>query len=228
LPALHRDHVAVHVQTEPAHEPAGQFAHRQAVPHRQRAGADETLPSRLEGEPLHRAARRVGAVEHNDFFSRSRGIFQHVLQRGDEGVDAAAEILQVDQQHVESVQHFVAGTADVTVQAEHRDAVNRVPEIVRLDHVVLLVAAQAVLRAEGSGEFDAAERGQGVHGVRQVASHRGGMGEQGHALAVQRFLQFRVAEQAVDSEIHHAHPGPPDCICCRMKFIISMPTGSCG
>jgi hypothetical protein len=30
-----------------------------------------------------------------------RGGFEHVAQRGDEGVDAAAEILQVDQQHVE-------------------------------------------------------------------------------------------------------------------------------
>jgi hypothetical protein len=41
------------------------------------------------------------------------------------------------------------GLTHLAVQAEHRDAERRIGEVGRLDHVVLLVAAQAVLRAEG-------------------------------------------------------------------------------
>ena len=53
----------------------------------------------------------------------------------------------------------------------------------RLDHVVLLVAAQAVLRAEGGGEAQIAERGERVERMRQVGGHRRRMGEQGDAAA---------------------------------------------
>ena len=52
-----------------------------------------------------------------------------------------------------------------------------------LDHIVLLVAAQAVLRAEGGGDVDAGG-GERVEAVGEVAGHRGGMGEQGDALAL--------------------------------------------
>ena len=60
--------------------------------------------------------------------------------------------LQVDQQNVEAVHHRIGRPAHLPVQAEHRDAVQRVLEIRRFDHVVLLVAAQPVLRPEGGGE----------------------------------------------------------------------------
>jgi hypothetical protein len=38
-----------------------------------------------------------------------RGGFEHVEQRGDEGVDAAAQILQVDQHDVERAHHLAGG-----------------------------------------------------------------------------------------------------------------------
>ena len=51
------------------------------------------------------------------------------------------------------------------------------------DHVVLLVAAQAVLRAEGGADAEVAAGGERVERMGEVRRHRGGMGEQGDAPA---------------------------------------------
>ena len=117
-----------------------------------RAGADEALPAGAQRQAFDRPAGRVGPVEHPDRLAVLGGGLEHVPQRGDEGVDAAAEVLQVDQQDIERLHHRVGRPAHFAVEAEHRDAVHRIVEVRRLDHVVLLVAAQAVLRAEGGGE----------------------------------------------------------------------------
>ena len=127
---------------------------------------------------------------------------QHVPQRGDEGVDAAAQVLQVDEQDVEGLHRCVGGFAHFAVEAEHRYAQDRVVEVRALDHVVLLVAAQPVLRAEGGGQLHVAERGQRVQRVGQVCRHRGGMGQQGYAAAGERLAQFRLGEEPIDSELH--------------------------
>ena len=76
----------------------------------------------------------------------------------------------------------------------------RVDEVGGLDHIVLLVALDPVLRAEGGGEVEVGQRGEGVETVRQVGGDRGGMGEQGDAAAGERAAQFRFGEQAVDTE----------------------------
>ena len=70
---------------------------------------------------------------------------------------------------------------------------------VGLDHIVLLVAAQAVLRTERGGQVEAGG-GERVEAVGQVAGHRRRMREQRDALAFERLAQFRVGEQPVDSE----------------------------
>ena len=79
--------------------------------------------------------------------------------------------------------------------------VNRIGEIRRFDHIVLLVAAKAVLRAEGGGEVEPACR-ERVERMGEVGGDRGRMGEQGDALALERAAQRRLGEQAVDSEFH--------------------------
>ena len=185
-----------------------EFAHRQAVAHRHRAGADEALPAGAQGQAFDRAAGGVGAVEHPDRLAVLRGGFEHVAQRGDEGVDAAAEILQVDEQDVEAVHHRGGRPAHFAVEAEDGNAELRVEEIRRFDHVVLLVAAQAVLRAEGGAQLDVGQGGEGVERMRQVGGDRGRVGEQGDALAGQRAAQGGVGEQAVDAELEGlAHGG---------------------
>ena len=166
------------------------------------AGADEALPAGPQRQAFDRPAGRIGPVEHPHGLPVFRRRFQHVAQRRDEGVDAAAEILQVDQQHVERVHHRVGRPAHLAVEAEHRNAVHRIVEVRRLDHVVLLVAAQAVLRAEGGGELDVAARGQRIERMGQVCGDRGRMRQQRDALALERRAQGGFGEQAIDAEFH--------------------------
>ena len=183
LPVAHGNDLPVEVELQRAHEPAGELAQGEAVAHRQRAGADETLPARAQGQPFDRPARGVRTVEDIDALAVRGGGFEHVAQGGDEGVDAAAEVLQVDQQDVESLHHRRGRPPDFAVEAEDRDAVDGVEVIGGFDHVVLLVAAQPVLRPEGGAEAEVGAGGERVEGVREVGADAGRMGEQGEALA---------------------------------------------
>ena len=203
LPALHLDDAILDVELERLDEPRAQLAEREPVAHRQRPGADEALPAGAQRQAFDRPADGIGPVQHPHRFAVFRRRFEHVAQRGDEGVDAAAEILQIDEQDIERVHHRVGRPAHFAVQAEHRDAVHRIVEVRRLDHVVLLVAAQAVLRAEGGGELDVAAGGERIERMRQVCGHRGRMRQQRHAPAGERRAQRGFGEQPVDAELHH-------------------------
>ncbi len=75
-------------------------------------------------------------------------------------------------------------------------------EVRRLDHVVLLVAAQAVLRAEGGGQLHVARRGQRIERMREICRDRRGMRQQRDALAGQRLAQRRLRQQTIDSVFH--------------------------
>ncbi len=202
LPALHRDHLALDVEFERGDEPARHFAQRQPVPHRHRPGADEAFPAGAQRQALDGTARRVRPVQHPHRLAAPRRGLEHVAQRGDEGVDAAAEILQVDQQHVEAVHHDIGRPPHFAVEAEHRDAVRRIEVVGRFHHVVLFVAAQAVLRAEGCRQLDVGQRGERVDGMDQVARRRGRVGEQRYAAAGERAAQRGVLEETVETELH--------------------------
>ena len=177
LPALHLDHAIIDVELEVVDEPVAELAERQAVAHRHRARADEAFPAGPQRQALDRAPGRIGPVEHPHALAMLGRGLEHVEQRGDEGVDAAAEVLEVDQDRVERAHRLAGRAANLAVEAEHRNAVDRIGEIVRLHHIVLLVAAQPVLRTERGGELDAGS-GQRIEAVGQVARDRGGMGEQ--------------------------------------------------
>jgi len=73
---------------------------------------------------------------------------EDVRERRDERVDPAAEVLEIDQQDVEGLHHGVGRPPHLAIQAEHGNSVHRIGEVARFDHVVLLVAAQAVLGPE--------------------------------------------------------------------------------
>ena len=231
LPTFHGDHAVVDVELEVLDEPVAQLAQCQSVAHGHGAGAYEAFPALAEGQALYRAAHGVWTVEHPDRLAVAGGLFQHVAQRRDEGVDAAAQVLQVDEDGVEGVHHLRGGPADLAVEAEDGNAEQGVGEVGRLYHVVLLVAAQAVLGAEGGGELQscalaqgveavcqvARDRGrvgqqgdalaQGVEAVCQVARDRGRVGQQGDAAALKRGTQSVVFKQAVDAELHGDVPG---------------------
>ena len=148
LPTLHRHDAAVDVEMESRHEPACKLSECQAVTHRHRAGADKAFATRPERQPFHRPAHRVRAIQNPYGLVLLRSRLEHVAQRGDERVDSAPDVLQIDEQNVEGIHHFGRRPAYFTVKAEDRDAVDGVGVVLRFDHVVLLVAAQSVLRAE--------------------------------------------------------------------------------
>ena len=80
------------------------------------------------------------------------------------------EVLEVISTH-RKVDIDCRWAADLAVEAEHRDFVDRIDEIRALDHIVLLVAAQAVLRTEGGGEADAAYGSQRIEAVGEILRH---------------------------------------------------------
>ena len=69
-------------------------------------------------------------------------------------------------------------------------------------HIVLEVAADAVLRAEHRRNLQP-RREQGVEGVSQVYGNGGGVSEESDALAFEGLAQFRIGEEPVDSEEGH-------------------------
>ncbi len=122
--------------------------------HRHRARPDETFPAVLEQQSFDRPADGIRAVEDPHRLAGARGGLECVTQRRDEGIHAAAEILEIDQQHVEGLEHRRRRATHRAVQAEYRDSVVPVRVVRGLDHVVLLVAAQSVLWPEGSSELE--------------------------------------------------------------------------
>ena len=79
---------------------------------------------------------------------------------------------------------------------------HRIVEVRRLDHVVLLVAAQAVLRTECGGELHLRQLGERVERVLEAARQRSRMGEQRDALALERLAELGLLDQAVNAESH--------------------------
>ncbi len=201
-PSLHPDHAIVDVEPQRRPEPLPQFAHGQSVAHRHRPRADEALPARAQRQPLDRPAGRVRAIEHPHGFARPGGGLQHVAQRSNKRVDAAAEVLQVHQQHVERIEHPRGRPAHLAVEAEDGDAVRRIHEVRRFDHVVLLVSPQTVLRAERARQRDIAGSGQRIERVTEFAGHGRRVREQCHPPPREFPAQRRIREQTVDAERH--------------------------
>ena len=131
--------------------------------------------------------------------------FQDVAQRCDEGINPAAQILQIDQDNIERVHHRVRRLAHFAIQTEYRDAMHRIAEARRFDHVVLLVAAQTMLRAESSGDLQVAACRQRVERMLHISRDRSGMREQCYAPAFKRRAQTGFGEKAIDAKFHRRY-----------------------
>ena len=73
---------------------------------------------------------------------------QAIRHRVDVGVDAGADVLQVDDEHVEVVQHRRRRLARLAVERVDGHAPELVARVRRFDHVLLDVGSESVLRAE--------------------------------------------------------------------------------
>ena len=124
--------------------------------HRDRKLADERFPSRLKARAFDGgAADRIGPIANEDLHAVPRGGAQAVGHRIDIGVDARADVLQVDDERLDAAQHVGGRLPRLAVQGIDRHASPRVVAVRRFHHVVLHVGAETVLRAENRRKCDA-------------------------------------------------------------------------
>jgi hypothetical protein len=141
------------------------------VAHRHRPGTDKTFPAIAQTQSFYRASNWIGAVENPDRLLLFGCRLEHVTQGRNERVDPATEVLQIDQQNIETVHHRHRRAANFAVETKDGNAMDRVAEVWRFDHVVLLITAEPVLRAESGGEFDIATPGETVQRVLKMTRH---------------------------------------------------------
>ncbi len=171
LPARHRDHVQRHaapdVQLVALVHQSGQLGHREAVPGGHRVEADERAIGGVELGALDRGAPdRVGPVQHHDLLAQLRRRLHHVAHRVGERVDARADVLQVHHQRVDVGEHGGRRLARLAVEAVERKALPL--GVPGLDHVVLVLAPEPVLRREERGHAEA-ERSAAAPSRRSIA-----------------------------------------------------------
>jgi hypothetical protein len=189
------------IQAQPRHQPACQFAEGESMAHDERRGADEALPARLQNRSLDGPTGGIGPVQYPDRLAGPGAGLQQVGQGGDEGVNAGADVLKVHQQDVEGLQHGGGRPAHLAIEAEDRDAVDRVTIVLGLDHVVLLIAAHAMLGAEGGGDGQSGRRHQGIQTGLARGRHGRRMPQQGQTPATQG-LQAGAGEENRDAGLH--------------------------
>jgi hypothetical protein len=96
--------------------------------------------------------------------------------------------------------------AHFAVKAEHRDAISRIEFVGRLDHVVLLVALEPVLRPKALVTLTpAAISASRLNGSGFPSARRDG--RQRDTLAFQRLPQCRFRQQAIYAVLHAAPGG---------------------
>ena len=184
-------------------EPTRHFAHGHAVTHDHLGRADKAFLPRAQECALDRAARGVGPIKDPYNLVRARCFLEQVKQRRHEGVDAAAEVLQVEQEDIGAVHHPLGRAAHFAIKAEDGNAVLRVDLVAGLDHVVLLVPLQPVLRPESRSDVHFAGN-QGVERVHEPRSDRCRMGHQRDTAPVEALAQIFFGDEPIDAEFHDA------------------------
>src|SRR5262249_31230845 len=96
---------------------------------------------------------RIWAIEHDDVHASPLTRTHAEIKRPNESVVARADVLKVDNQSVETGEHFRRGLAMLTVQTVNRNFQPRMLVTFPFDHVVLGLAEKSVLRTEESTEF---------------------------------------------------------------------------
>ena len=110
------------------------------------------------------------------------------------GVDARADVLQVDDEKVEARQHRGGRLTRLAIERVDRDVEDRVADMVGLDHVVLDVRAEPVLRSEHRRQRDTGQRGDGIGDVPEPGVHRCRVRDQTDPLAGETGGQARGSE----------------------------------
>ena len=190
------------VELERLDEPQTQFAKREPMTHRQRSRADKAFPAGAQRQTLDRPTHGIGPIEHPDRLVMLRCRFEDVAQGRDERIDPTTQILQIDEDHVECIHHRIGRLAHLSIEAEDRDAMHRIVEVRRLDHVVLLVAAQTMLRTEGSADLDVAACDQRIQAMRQIFVTEAGCASNATRRPASGARKAGSAMKSIDAKLH--------------------------
>ena len=130
---------------------ARQLARGKAVTDAKRVRSDKAAVFRLQQAALHRhAVQRCGTVQHDQLPARRGAVLHDVEQRGDEGVKARAQILNVIDHRVQRFQTFRRDMPALlaAVQAVYRQARRAVAG--NIVHILprAVFAVHSMLRAE--------------------------------------------------------------------------------
>ena len=157
-------------------EQARELADGHAVAHRNRVEADE----RFEAVHQHRpfdfgSADRIGPIADDDLDVVACRRGQAVRHRIDVGIDAGADVLQVDDEHVHVLQHLGRGLARFAVKRIDGNVPAGVTGMARLDHVLLDVGPEPVLRPENDRQPGVRVGREPVDDVHELVVHGSGV-----------------------------------------------------
>ena len=136
-------------------EQPGQLANRHPVTQRNRKLPDKRGIRRIEQVALDLLPPdRVRPVADDHVHTVTGGGAHAVGHRVDVGVDARPDVLQIHHEDVDASKHLRGRFARFAVERVHRQLTPRIARVRRLDHVVLQIRSQAMLRTEERGDGD--------------------------------------------------------------------------
>src|SRR5215470_18930679 len=118
------------------------------------------------------SADRIRAIEHDEPLAElARGLHRHG-HRVNERVDARAHVLKIEDQRIYVALHLLGRLAKLAVKRMGHNASARIAEALPLDHVVLRLAANSVLRPEKGRQIDVGMAVKQVCGVPEIVIYR--------------------------------------------------------
>ncbi len=201
LPAAHGDDFEGAGEAKFGLEHAGEFAGGHAVAEGEGVGADEGFAAFGEDGAFDAdAVDGVGAVEDEERHFAFGGFLHDVAHGADVGIEAGADVLDVEDDDVDGVEHGGGGAAiGVLVEAPDFDLGGGVLGV--LDAFAVLLAEDAVFGGEDGGEVDAG----GDHDVDvafAVAGEAGVVGDEADAFALEAGELF--ADEDIEAGIDGA------------------------
>src|SRR5213080_2515072 len=153
LPIFHRQDRQPAIGECFVSELPGQFADRAGMPNRNRMQANKRSVFRIEGWSFGcNTVDWVWSIKDQNRNSCFLTGAHTEIHRPNERVIARADILKINKEKIDIVQHFPSWLAMVAVETVDRNAEPRVLVAFPFHHVVLGLAMKTVLRAEESSE----------------------------------------------------------------------------